>query len=64
MSQQLLRFLARIEILVQRMSYGTLSCNVILSGGFPNPKTFYIVRSKRKRFNPRGKFDKSSGDVI
>jgi hypothetical protein len=34
------------------MEYGTLSCNIIVQNGVPNLNTFYVVRSKRKRFPP------------
>jgi len=57
MNQQLIQLLVRLEILVQKMEYGTLSCNVIINNGVPNLKTFYVVRSKRKRFPPKNKND-------
>ena len=53
MNQQLIQLLARLEMLVQKMEYGTLSCNIVVQNGVPNLKTFYVVRSKRKRFPPK-----------
>lgn len=48
--KRIIEFFTLVERVVQRMEYGTLTVNVILSDGLPVVSSINIVRCKRKRY--------------
>ena len=57
--EELLKFSAIIESKVNRLQYGTISVNVMLSNGVPVLSTMNITKQKRRRYslNKQGDID-------
>lgn len=59
MEQDLLTFFQKLEQVVKKTKFGTITGNVVISNAVPKVKTFNLVISKRLRFPLGKKIDNS-----
>lgn len=62
-SDEIVKLFSAIEGQVQKLEYGTITGNVVVSNGLPVSKTLNLVESRRKRYKVPGKVDKNPSEI-